>query len=67
MLLILKIQSKGEQERCPGQLLGSLKEEDRRGEGLHQGQNISPQCEKSHGQHRELKCSDSTARVLCPI
>lgn len=37
MLLILRIRSKGEQEKCPGQLLGSLKEEARRGEGLHQG------------------------------
>lgn len=67
MLLILRIQSKGEQERCPEQLLGSLKEEARRGEGLHQGQNMSPQCEKSHGQHRELKCRDVTASVLFPI
>ena len=66
MLLILRIRSKGEQERCPGQLLGSLKEEARRGEGLHQGQNMSTQCEKSHGQHRRLKCRDFTTRVLFP-
>lgn len=36
----------------------------RGGTGPHQGQNVSPQCKKSHKERRTLKHGDSTAIVL---